>query len=234
MDRSLGLRHAFGLAASLSALACSKSAEPPPTETREPRSTAVAPASAVGATPPPSTASAPVVAASATALAERERPADDDVLVVPASAAGSARGFRISGLRGHGWSRSGSDGRVLVTLSGPPGGPLGFEVRASSAEGAGSATLEKQFAEAVTHRPSRAGRPEKVRLAGAEREAQAFRTGEGLATTSWCAVRVPGAPGRAGLLVLASTGGRGDAEPTCEASLRHEAIAPLVASFALE
>ena len=68
----------------------------------------------------------------------------------------------------------------------------------------------------------------------AEREAQAFRPGEGLATPSWCAVRGPGAPGRAGLLVLASTGGRGDAEPTCEASLRHEAIAPLVASFALE
>lgn len=217
---------ALALAASLSASACGKSGDPSPTPPR-PSAGAPAPTASAGA-------AAPTTTASAAAPVAPERPADDDELVVSReiAARAGASGLRIAGLRGHGWSRSGPEGPVLCRLSGPPGGPLGFEVRAYSD---GAATIEKQFTGAVSHAPMRPGRAEKVRLAGAERDAQSFRTGEGFATTDWCAVRVPSAERAAkGLLVLAHVRGREGAEPTCERSLRHAAIAPLVASFELE
>ncbi len=204
---------------------CGKTTASPPAETRQPtpRATA-APDASVGA-PPAQGSAAP------------ERPGDDDSFAVSSEVAAKVGGlgFRLSGLRGRGWSRGEPAGRVLFQVNGPPGGSLGFEVHANPDGVSGPEPVEKLFTDAVTHRPVRVGKLEKARLAGAERWAQSFRTGEGFASTTWCVVKIPSpqdAP--TGLLVFAQVTDRSDAEPSCTTPLRADAIAPLVASFALE
>ena len=87
----------------------------------------------------------------------------------------------------------------------------------------------------IAHRPLTVGKPEKVTLAGAEREAQSFMTGESLATTNWCVVKVQAAEGATtGLLVLLHIGGRNKAEPSCGAATGAAQLKPLVESFAIQ
>jgi hypothetical protein len=170
-------------------------------------------------------------------------PIDSDTFSITADQAREAGlpaiGFKVSGLKGHGWTRFAPDRKRYISLSGPPGGPLSFSVTPYT-DGAGDPlTLEQLFRERIEGRggidPFVTGEPEKVELAGAEREAQAFRTGKSLATSNWCVVKVPSAEIEgAGLLVILRIGSKEDRLPTCKLSLKAAALAPLAKSFALE
>lgn len=118
-----------------------------------------------------------------------------------------------------------------MKLSGPPGGPLGFEVHAYA-----EAPIEKLFRQAVpssVSQPMTAGKPEKVRVAGEDRDAQAFRVGQSMATSNWCAIKVPSET-RAGLLLLAQVGTNEKIAPSCALSTGAAPIRPLIDSFALD
>lgn len=151
----------------------------------------------------------------------------------PRDAVGGSPAFHVDGGAGHGWVRlgPGEAGAALMKLSGPPGGPLGFEVH-SYAE----APIEDLFRRAVpsaASQPITAGSPEKVRVAGADRDAQAFRVGRSMATSNWCAIKVPSGA-RAGLLLLAQVGTNEKTAPTCSLSTGAAPIRPLIDSFTVE
>jgi hypothetical protein len=192
---------------------CGRSTTPPPAASGQPTSS-TAPVTASGADP---------------------APADSDEYVLSKEAAGKlgARAFRVRGLSGGGWTRTEDRDPILMQLSGPPGGPLQFQVRVYSDA---SAPIEKLFKDAVTPMaPLKVGPAEKVRIAGADHDAQSFRTGTSLATANWCAIKLPPSAGASkGLLVLAEVGTNETTEPKCEISLRHAPIKPLVESLAFE
>lgn len=139
-------------------------------------------------------------------------------------------GFRIAGLAKQGWSRSVADRGQLV-LSGPPGGPLGFTVRDYPTDQRGT-DLAKAF-ETLGHGvPAASSAALKVELGGSQRDAQAFRLGESLATTAYCLVDVPAATEeKGGLWVLFYVGSREGAEPTCDHVLKAKTLAPIAKSF---
>ena len=168
-------------------------------------------------------------------------PSDADDFAITADEAKAAGlpaiGFKLSGLSGHGWTRFAADQNRYISLSGPPGGPLSFSITPYSDTASGPQTLKQLFTEKVEGRgglePVVDGKPEKVSVGGAEREAQAFRTGRSLATSNWCVVRIPaeGVEG-AGLLMTLVLGTKEDREPTCAHSLKSRALKPLAESFA--
>ncbi|MBW2278529.1 MAG: hypothetical protein JRF63_13630 [Deltaproteobacteria bacterium] len=172
-----------------------------------------------------------------------EAPSDADdfaITVDQAEAAGlPAIGFKLSGLKGHGWTRFAADRNRYISLSGPPGGPLSFSVTPYSDTVSGPQTLKQLFTKAVEGHggldPVVEGEPEQVSVGGSEREAQAFRTGRSLATSNWCVVRIPaeGIEG-AGLLMTLRLGTKEDRDPTCGHSLKSRALKPLAESFELE
>jgi len=185
---------------------------------------------AEAATTPPAPPTATTSTASAPASAQ---PADPPAISVPAN--GGHPGFMFGGVSGHGWSRGTPEGSVLIRLGGPPGGPLGFEVRTYSDGVSDPATLAKLFADTGPHGPITEGKPETVTVAGGARAAQAFRTGKSLATTNTCVIKLPSAPGaRSGLLILAEVGTNEKTAPECSHSLEHGPIKPIIASFQLQ
>jgi hypothetical protein len=170
-----------------------------------------------------------------------EAPSDSDSFAITADQAKAVGlppiGFELSGLKGHGWTRFAPDRNRYLSLSGPPGGPLSFLVSPYSDDG--SPTLEqlfrKAFADQSALEPFLAGEPEKVEIAGAEREAQAFRTNRSLATSNWCVVKIPAAKiENTGLLMTLRIGSKEDRTPSCALSLKSAALAPLARSFRLE
>jgi hypothetical protein len=186
--------------------------------------------------PSPAPAPLPATDEAKAAVAPSTGPSDDDGVRVSSEVAGKfgAPGFRSKGLKGQGWSRIEPRGNVFFELSGPPGGPLHFQVRAYSDAPSG-ASIEKLFKETDRSQSAKPGPAEKVRLAGAEREAQSFHTGAGHAAANWCVIKLPASEGASkGLLVLAEVGVNEGTPPKCEHSLRHDAIKPLVESFTLE
>jgi len=161
------------------------------------------------------------------------QPADPHAVSVPAS--NGHPGFRFGGVSGHGWSRGTPEGSLLIRLGGPPGGPLGFEVRTYRDGVSDPATLAKLFADTGAHGPIIEGKPETVTVAGGARAAQAFRTGQSLATTNTCVIKIPSAPGaRDGLLILAEVGTNEKTAPECSHSLEHGPIKPIIESFQLQ
>jgi len=158
---------------------------------------------------------------------------DDDVYAVKTADAGPAGvGYTIKGLAKRGWSRSfGSEGALV--LSGPPGGPLGLSIRPFAPDQA-SVPLHELFVAWMGEQPDVVVEPNQISLAGAQRDAQAFRTGEGLATTAYCLVRVTsGQPDAGGWWVMFYTGGSQTQDPSCGSVTVHPALAPIVKSFAL-
>jgi hypothetical protein len=170
-------------------------------------------------------------------------PSDSDDFAITADQAKAAGlpaiGFKLSGLKGHGWTRFAADANRYISLSGPPGGPLSFSVRPYTDTASGPQTLEQLFNKAVEGRgglePMVVGEPEKVSVGGKEREAQAFRTGRSLATSNWCVVRIPAENiDGAGLVMTLVLGTVEDREPTCDHSLKSRALKALAESFELE
>jgi len=172
-----------------------------------------------------------------------EAPSDSDDFAITADEAKAAGlpaiGFKLSGLKGHGWTRFAADKNRYISLSGPPGGPLSFSVTPYTDPASGPQTLKELFAKKLEGRkglePMVDGKPEKLTVGGVEREAQAFRTGYSLATSNWCLVRIPaeGVEG-AGLLMTLRLGTKEDREPTCAHSLKSRALKPLAESFTLD
>ena len=196
--------------------------------------------SAPGPSDSSSVKTAPTTATSSAAptasAAQAPRPsattgAEKDVVSVPAKDTGVAGvGFEIKGLAGRGWSVIDLPD-VFFGLSGPPGGPLGLQIRAYDEKSGDNAKL---FDTIVTHKPTKAGKLEKVELAGEPREAQPFRNGEGFATTAYCLIRVPAKPGaNNGLVFLAFSGMSDKEEPSCKRALDAPTLKPIVASFRL-
>jgi hypothetical protein len=172
-----------------------------------------------------------------------EAPSNSDSFAITAAQASAvglpAIGFKLSGLKGRGWTRFAADRARYISLSGPPGGPLSFSITPYSDGETGPPTMEQLFKGAVAGHggldPIVKGKPEKVTVAGAEREAQAFRTGKSLATSNWCLVRIPSEKVEgAGLLMALTLGTKEDREPTCAHSLKSKALAPLIESFQFE
>jgi hypothetical protein len=205
-----------------------------------PEATAPGPGDSGAAKTTTSTASAIAkVTASATAatsaapLPSQMAPAEKDVVAVTTKDAGVAGvGFELRGIAGQGWTvtTTPSEGD-LFRVSGPPGGPLGLKIRAYDEK---SADNVKLFESVETHKPMKAGKPEKVEIAGEPREAQSFRTGEGFATTAHCLIRLPAKPGaKTGLVFLAHSGLSDKTEPSCAKALDAPALKPIVASFRL-
>lgn len=139
-------------------------------------------------------------------------------------------GFELRGLRGQGWTVITLEG-AFFAVSGPPGGPLGLQIRAYDEKSGDNAKL---FESIVTHKPLKVGKAEKVELAGEQREAQSFRTGASLASTAYCLIRLPAKPGaKNGLVFLADSGMNEKDEPSCKKALDAPALKPIVASFKL-
>lgn len=100
---------------------------------------------------------------------------------------------------------------VYLRMSGPPGGPLLMEVLARP--GTLDQALDARFPAIEENRPCT------VRLAGEERPARTFLTGQSHARTKWCAVELPS------LAVLFG------ASPGEKDVLAHAHLAPLAASL---
>ncbi len=172
-----------------------------------------------------------------------EAPSDADdfsITAEQAKAAGlPAIGFKLSGLKGHGWTRFAADRNRYISLSAPPGAPLTFSIKPYSDTTSGPQTLKQLFTKAVGDHsgfdPVVEGELEKVSVGGKEREAQAFRTGRSLATSNWCMVRIPAESiERTGLLMTLRVGTKKDWAPTCGHSLKSRALKALFESFELE
>lgn len=120
-----------------------------------------------------------------------------------------------------------------LTLSGPPGGPLGMAVWGYTSLDATHATLEKVIAQHPPRPPVIRGAPESISLAGAERPALAYIQGESLARSVTCLVLVPAAGNkREGLIVtFYVAAGSALATASCKTVVEDRSIAPLVASF---
>ena len=95
--------------------------------------------------------------------------------------------------------------------------------------------FRKGFDDQGVLEPFVAGEPEKVEIAGAKREAQAFRTNRSLATSNWCVVKIPAEKiENTGLLMTLRIGSKEDRTPSCALSLEAKALAPLAKSFRLK
>jgi hypothetical protein len=177
-----------------------------------------------------SAASGPTASARPTASASGGGGEKDVVSVATKDTGVAGVGFEIKGLAGQGWSVITLDG-AFFAASGPPGGPLGLQIRAYDEKSGDNAKL---FDALVTHKPTKAGKPEKVDLAGEPREALAFRNGEGFGTSAYCLIRLPAKAGATnGLVFLAFSGMSDKEEPTCKKALDAPALKPIVASFRL-
>ncbi len=143
-------------------------------------------------------------------------------------------GFKATMRRG-GWSTSPPSKDAYVSASGPPGGPLSFIAKPYRDEAVIDALFRKALSDWSGLDPIEAGPAESVMLGGKKLEAQAFRTGKGMTTTSWCVVKAPVAPAaRAGVLFLFGAGTAEGTKPTCKATLEHPALAEIVASLVFE
>lgn len=157
-------------------------------------------------------------------------PIDGDADTYEMASTAEGIGFRIGGLSKQGWSRSVASGGQLV-LSGPPGGPLGFSVRDYPADQRDLA-LPKVFERLMGEAAAASSPATKVELGGVQRDAQAFRIGESLATTAYCLVNVPAdAEDKGGLWVVFYVGLNEGGEPTCEHVLTAKTLAPIAKSF---
>ena len=158
---------------------------------------------------------------------------DDDAIKVDADEPyGAGIGYEISGLAGQGWTRHmGGEGQFM--LSGPPGGPLGFEIRGFPS-GLLEQDLEEVF-EGFTGEPAAAKSPEMtLTFAQGPRQARAFRTGESLATTGYCVIRIPsGKPSKGGLWAMFHVGVGEDETPNCNEILAHPRLATIEKNFKL-
>lgn len=195
---------------------------------------------------PADSATAPSATASATSSASAATPAPpptiaqrNDGFAITAADAQKlglpALGMSAKMTKG-GWTLFAADASSYAGASGPPGGPLSFRARPYRD---GKATLQALFEKALSDSsgldPIVAGGTAKVTVGGRNLEAQAFRTGQRLATTNWCVVKAPtkdGAP--EGALLLFGTGSNEQTKPNCEQTLKHEAIAEIIASLAFE
>lgn len=189
---------------------------------------------------PTSTADASSASSTASAsAAPTTAPAADGAFAISSEEAHKlglpAVGFRATMKRG-GWSVSGPSKDQYVSASGPPGGPLTFLAKPYNDGVSDQAAIEVLFRKALSGwsglDPIEVGPAEQVTIGGRKLEAQAFRTGKGLATTSWCVVKAPLAPdARNGILFLFGTGTGEGARPSCKASLEHAALAEIVATL---
>lgn len=135
-----------------------------------------------------------------------------------------------------GWTIFAADASSYAGASGPPGGPLSFRARPYRD---GKATLQALFEKALSDSsgldPIVVGGTATVTVGGRNLEAQSFRTGQSLATTNWCVIKAPTKDGAAeGALLLFGTGSNEQTKPNCEQTLKHEAIAEIIASLAFE
>lgn len=125
------------------------------------------------------------------------------------------------------WSKVEGRANVLLSLSGPPGGPLGFSVL-----DAGMALSASGFEQWVKdqHRPEKPPAaeqitPQTVVLGGQKATAYAYFTGGGLAKSEHCVALWPATkPGSHSLIVSAVAPGSQKTAPTCASVTGHPAI----------
>lgn len=128
---------------------------------------------------------------------------------------------------------------VYLTLSGPPGGPLLFQVFAYRSNGHDAAALDAQIKARFNQphqQPLQLDEQGTLKLSGSDRAIRTFITGSmPMIRTRWCAALIPAPSGHAeGLFVVF-----GDAAPAvktaeCAAIVAHPHLAPLVRSFAVD
>ncbi len=222
------IRHGFGpwpggaAIAALLLTGCSKQPPEgvPPLAPADPSHRTPTPQSApIPVAPPPTAAPVPPPDANSFSLGAKNA----------ARTGSSPIGFRVDGLSGHGWSRS-STKNVYLVLSGPPGGPLGFEVLGY--EGAGKKSVRELY---LARHPQHADAPSqdaRMTVARLERPAVAFRTGSSHATTNVCVIQVAALTDAGkGLLVVTHTSSSERTAPDCELAQKNDAIRPLLESF---
>ncbi len=124
-------------------------------------------------------------------------------------------------------------GGMYLSLSGPPGGPLGMRVSSYTNGDADHATLEKNISVPQQFGYTK-GAPEQVSLAGASRPALAYLSGQAIAKVHGCAVLVPARAGaREGLVVTFISSGHSVTQPNCATVLANPSLTKLVATFRL-
>ncbi len=165
--------------------------------------------------------------------------ADGAFSVTPSEAANSglpAVTFSFS-IAGTGLLANDTNGDDYASTSGPPGGPLGFRVRAYRRTNAESLEdlIRALLSEQKDTSPLFVGHLEaKLKLGGQELEAQAFRTGEGPASTLWCLAKLPtNTQDLEGALFVFAAGAPEQTAITCEQTLAHPAFVKLLASMIL-
>lgn len=111
---------------------------------------------------------------------------------------------------------------VYLALSGPPGGPLSFQLLPCRAQNAAELRpfLEKRMS---SYKPQ-FGPASEIELAGAARASLGLITGESLARTRWCAVLLHDR----GCLALFGVSAGQDPPDNGHSVLKHKNLAPLV------
>ncbi len=133
-----------------------------------------------------------------------------------------------------GWSKSGPQGDLLLRLSGPPGGPLGFEVTRAPAlpDAAALAAWIKADFKKTMNRDVDVGPPGKVALGGADVMAYSFTSGESLARTAYCVALYPVGNPAAGSVVVIADVSAGPTQPaSCAKVTADPSIAPVWTSL---
>jgi len=118
----------------------------------------------------------------------------------------------------------------FATFSGPPGGVLLLHIIDYETQGASASALVKKHFGQPWYSPLAIGKAEKLPLAGADRDAVAFQTGEGRAKSAWCFALVPAADGH-GLAVAFGHAVGADDAPNCTAVAANAEFAPLLRSL---
>ncbi|MCA9664548.1 MAG: hypothetical protein KC503_03140 [Myxococcales bacterium] len=132
--------------------------------------------------------------------------------------------------KGGGWSVSRFVGKaVYLTLSGPPGGPLGLEIRAHSAKGADRAVLAQ-----LARRHDKGavlGKLVRVTFAGKKRAALPYVKGSQAAHSSGCVVLIRRAGRGRGIYADAYVSAGARTRPSCKAVLGNKRLAPTLATL---
>ncbi|MEW6277121.1 MAG: hypothetical protein AB1758_00760 [Candidatus Eremiobacterota bacterium] len=140
-------------------------------------------------------------------------------------------GFRLDTRGSNMLAATFPDPSCYLRMSGPPGGPLVFEVLPAS--GDLDATLKARFSQAG-YSPVETGPASSVKFAGQPRKTRGLVTGQSHARTRWCCIWLePRGDRPAAVVLLGVAAGSGEADSGTDL-VAHRFLAPLVASFELD
>jgi hypothetical protein len=226
------MRQPSSLVALLLVAACS---EPPaPTEPSAKPSSATQPSATQPSAKPSASASASTSASA--------KPSEEGLVTITREEAKAAKmpdiGLRLGPIKDTWVASTKPQMGTYVSLGGPPGGTLMFVVRGYTGRAAKPEAIAPLYQDylkwaGITAADLAESKPTTVKVAGAERPAQAFVFGKPPARGNWCVILVASPRSETeGLMLLA--GVSGDDAPSCEPSLTHPAIAPVLASLQVD